>query len=645
MLTKKVSETHAKEFLIEALGGDRGEAVYKVGMEIGKPALREKFFKSVVLDLAGLHAGNNTFAHMKKNIKWRTQPVSVRQFVEDPYFLNKGNEVYPIVMDYIEEMSSGKYIEVVLTGGIGSAKTTIAIYLNAYQVYLLSCMRNPHAEFGLDSSHEIEFIFQSITAALAKGVDFMRFKDMIQKSPYFQNEFPFDRNLESEMRFPNRIIVKPVSGSDSAAIGQNVIGGLIDELNYMSVTENSKASVDGGTYDQAVAVYNSIARRRKSRFLKAGKLPGILCLVSSKRYPGQFTDIKEAERDKEVAEKGTSQIYVYDKRVWDIKPDDFLGIWFRVFIGDDARKPRMLEEGEEVHEDDAELVKDIPIEFKPEFETDIIDALREIAGVSTLARHPFILETEAVSEAMSDEIYSIFNNEKVDFKNVKLSLLPDMFVRPDEPRWVHIDLAVTGDSAGIAIGHVKRFVNIDRGDVEEILPEIHLDGTLEVSPPKNGEIIFGKIRAMLYKLKQLGLNIQWVSFDQYQSRDSQQILRQKGFITGQQSIDSVPSAPYYMTKTALYDRRLIIPRHDKLRKEFVSLEKDPKTGKIDHPPNGSNDVADAVAGVVYGLTMRTELWIRHKLNPSQIPNSVIEMVKKDNMKAAEVEDMEEGEDE
>ena len=41
------------------------------------------------------------------------------------------------------------------------------------------------------------------------------------------------------------------------------------------------------------------------------------------------------------------------------------------------------------------------------------------------------------------------------------------------------------------------------------------------------------------------------------------------------------------------------------------MERDPQTGVIDHPPNFSKDCADAVAGVVYGLTYRREIWARH----------------------------------
>ncbi len=35
---------------------------------------------------------------------------------------------------------------------------------------------------------------------------------------------------------------------------------------------------------------------------------------------------------------------------------------------------------------------------------------------------------------------------------------------------------------------------------------------------------------------------------------------------------------------------------------------------MDHPPHGSKDLADALAGVVYGLTMRCEAWWQHEVN-------------------------------
>ena len=139
------------------------------------------------------------------------------------------------------------------------------------------------------------------------------------------------------MRFPRNFVVKPVAGHDTAAIGQNVIGGIIDEVNFMAVVENSKQTKDGSVYDQATQNYNSIARRRESRFMQLGRLPGMLCLVSSRNYPGQFTDKKEEEAKHQPADLRLRQAHLGDSG-----RSASAARWFRVFIGDEIRKPRIL---------------------------------------------------------------------------------------------------------------------------------------------------------------------------------------------------------------------------------------------------------------------------------------------------------------
>lgn len=548
-------------------------------------------------------------------------PVSVSEFVEHEYFLDSKSILWPKVLLELEEMNNGEYQEAVLTGAIGTAKSTLAIYSVAYQLYLLSCYRSPHSLYSLDPASEILFIIQSINEKLAKDVDYSRLKALIQQSKYFKEKFPFDQSILSEMRFPNRIILRPVSGLDTAAIGQNVIGGIIDELNFMALVENSKASMDGGTYDQAVSVYNSIARRRKSRFMTRGKLPGLLCLVSSKRYPGQFTDTKIEEHHREIQLYGKSTIFVYDKKTWDIKdPGTFSGKWFKIFVGDGGRKPRILEEGERVPDSDMELVMDIPEEYRTEFEKDMMNALRDIAGVATLATHPFILERDKIPHAMR-RTGNIFGRDRVDFVETRVEIYKSQFYKPTLPRFVHVDLALSKDSAGFAMGTVIGFKSVSVGEAIELLPDIWIDGTLEIKAPRNGEIQFFKIREVISTLRKMGMAIRWVTFDQYQSADSIQLLKQAGFIVGRQSMDST-THPYDFTKNALYEGRLSVPYHEKLKVELASLEKDVKRNKIDHPPRGSKDVSDALAGVVYGLTTRREIWAMYGVNLMQIPDSL-----------------------
>jgi len=621
------SNEQAHKVLMKVLGR-KGETIYNIGATIDSPKHRLSWYENIIM---GMLTGKTGVFEQITAFKY--QPVDIQTFIEDPFYLNAKDTVYPVVMEALKEMTTGDYVETVLTGGIGSGKTTCAHYLIAYNLYVLSCMKDPHRFFDLDPSHEILFVFQSLSASHAKQLEYNRFRSLLERSHYFTEVYPFDKDLESRIVFPDRIEVVPLSGQETAAIGQNVMGGVLDEVNYMAVVEDSKSSVDGGVFDQAWALYNSIARRRKSRFTKGGKVYGMLCLVSSKRYPGQFTDIKEQQAKEQIALYGKSDIYVYDKRVWEIAPKGtYSGNTFPIFIGDEYRKPHLITPDEKIDPENEHMVWHIPVEYRDDFKKDILNSLREIAGISTLAASPYISDTDSVTDAMAHKHASVFSREQVDFVTSKLLLYPTKVKNLDEPRWCHIDLSVTGDSTGVVIGYIDKFVELDRGDCIEYWPNIIVDGVLEVSPPPNGEIEYHKIRSILYKLKQaLKVNIKWVSFDSYQSVDSIQVLRQGGFLTGQKSMDT-DIRPYAMLKSALGDRRIILPQHAKLRKELLSIEYDFKKGKVDHPAHSSKDISDALAGVVHGLTTRTELWARHKINPNNMPESVKQVSKKQEKK-------------
>ena len=514
------------------LGSDKGIALFNCSTGILDKVERVKWLQST---LECMKKGD--LSALSDSLTYRTDPVDIRTFVTDEFYLDKKGIIYPKVLDVLEELNSGEYIECVLTGGIGSAKTTISQYTSAYQLYILSCLRSPHALFDLDPASEILIVFQSLNLTLAKNLEYNRFKALIEGSPYFTKHFPFDKKIESRLVFPNRIEVVPVSGAESAIIGQNVIGGVLDEVNYMAVIEKSKANVDGGTYNQAWALYNSIVRRRKSRFLIGGITYGMLCLVSSKRYPGQFTDVKEAEAVDQQEKTGKTDIYVYDRCVWDIKPAKTYANtkWFYMFIGDDSRRPVTLSDDDydRFSEDDKQnLVKRIPENYRTDFNRDPINALREVAGVSTLARTPYFSNIEAISKCFTDR-RSVFTLDQVILKINDLSVRPGLFKKNGSiPRFCHIDLSKTGDSTGLVIGHVDKFIEIDRGDIVEQLPHLVIDCALEIKPPKFGEIIYSEVRNLLYKLRDLGMYIKWVTFDSYQSVDSIQILRSKGFVAG-----------------------------------------------------------------------------------------------------------------
>lgn len=566
----------------------------------------------------------NTMAEGKihhEDAGYRVKPVGIEEFLFEQFYLGMSrDEIWPEVLKELIEINSGKYIEAVLTGAIGTAKTTIALLTQAYQLYILSCYLNPHRVLGIARSDEIIFIFQNLSEKQAKIVDYNRFKTMIDGSKYFTTAFPYDTNVESYLKFPFRIECRPVTGKVTATIGQNVYGGLIDEVNFMEVIDKSKRTSDAGTYDQADELYNSISMRRKSRFMSKGEMPGVLCIVSSRNYPGQFTDKKELERKQDIEANGTSPIFLYDKRLWDLRPDRFSEERFNVFVGNESLKPRISGPKESITKSLRDLVWEVPVDYKTDFLRDIYQAIRDILGISTLAKFPYFSDVDAISDCMDRQL-KVLSSDSTDFTDDKVRVYWKRFSRPTEPRWVHIDLAVTSDSAGISMGYVPEFVLIERGEVSEVLPFIHIDFHLEIRPPKGDEIPFYKIRELLYLIRDRGINVKWISLDSYQSKDTQQVLRQRGFTTGEQSIDRT-TVPYDITKSAILDRRVSMPHCVKLQNELARLEKDQVKGKVDHPPDGSKDLADALAGVIYGLTMRREVWSRHEIPMGHIPDSV-----------------------
>ncbi len=96
-------------------------------------------------------------------------------------------------------------------------------------------------------------------------------------------------------------------------------------------------------------------------------------------------------------------------------------------------------------------------------------------------------------------------------------------------------------------------------------------------------------------------NIAQVSYDGYQSRESLQALRRAGIRSCEISVDRTLE-PYLYLRSTLYHDRLIMVESEILRVELVQLELNAETNKVDHPPRGSKDLADAVCGAVYGAS-------------------------------------------
>ena len=80
---------------------------------------------------------------------------------------------------------------------------------------------------------------------------------------------------------------------------------------------------------------------------------------------------------------------------------------------------------------------EVPEEFRSEFKRDMLSAVRDIAGSATFAIHPFILNTEAVSEAFG-RCQSVLSVPSTDFKSARPLIYPDRICHADRSRASHM---------------------------------------------------------------------------------------------------------------------------------------------------------------------------------------------------------------
>lgn len=535
-------------------------------------------------------------------------PVGTREFIESPAYLNMKGQVFPKLLDDLEELFDSKqYNEAILSGGIGWGKSTFAEIALLRMVYEVSCLKNPQKIYGLADGSVIAFMNVSINLAHAKNVVFTGVKNKINNSGYFKHKFPYDASLKSEIRFPKDIWIAPAASNEGGVIGLNVFGGVLDEVNFMAVIENSKQATDGTTYDQATQLHNAMIRRMKSRFLMNGKLPGVLLSISSSRYPDDFTEV----RVKQAIENNEEDVFIRRYSQWGSKPPErYSGITFQVCLGDALVRPHIVETDEQkklIEEKDLTVI-DVPEEYLRDFKIDIDMAIRDIAGYPTLSIRPFIQQKEKLFDAvqrgealgfkhpMSQEVTTLQDGAALQ--------IPEEWLKyKDRPHFIHIDLGLSGDGCGIGVAFQSGMKEVIRRNDDGVVfkeqaPEIVVPMALRVVAPKDGQVQIGDVRALVYELLSYGINIRKVTFDQFQSADSIQQLKRKGIESENLSVDSKLD-PYNSYRDALYEDRLHMYNYVPLIEESTRLEMNEEKRKVDHPPSGSKDVSDGVAGAVF----------------------------------------------
>lgn len=580
--------------------------------------------------------------------------VDIRTFIESPDYADRGTEVWPGVLESLERMTAPGIMGAIVEMGIGGGKSFRLALLLSYLLYRLAYPQvvlgiNPRPQWDLAADALISVANVSKDQKNAKRVVFGYIASMIDSSPWFKEYMPRDRTCNSELRFPHGFSIFPGHGHQSSVIGLNLYACVIDEANFFTQAETSGI-------DYVEEMYDAIESRLRSRF----GLDGFLGVISSRRTVNDFTARKRrALQD----DPDTARYYYLPapKPAWDDWPQTKKDRWrWRPF--DTASYQFATSQGYPRHVIETPAMRRsiereiyehlrstgqhrtgrsqsaylwVPETLWGPFATNPESSMRDHASVPSDAICPYFRLRDRIYPDFGDEEEGIpplvnpilpttkardWMNEQIPFDD----LVSDDFYGEEGAFYhFHVDLSKTKDMTGIAIARnigTDAAAWVDSDGRPERSALIEVPAVIQIQAPPNGEVNFSRVREILYWLKEVrGFKFRASSFDGYQSVDSIQTLASKGFDVEILSVDRNLD-PYDTLKDCLYEGRLFFPcahgqtpettwdeirgLHERgdacacLQVELAQLELI-SDKKVDHPPTGSKDLADAMCGAVY----------------------------------------------
>jgi len=553
--------------------------------------------------------------------------LPMERWLDSEYYVGpSGMRLYPYWKEALNKVfnSTGdtKITEVIVTGGLGTGKSSFALYCMLRKVYEISCYENAPVLFGLMPNTQISLMYFTVTREQAPRTGFGQFRSMLDETPYFQDHFQRSKN-NAVVEFPRYVYFVPGS-NDSHMIGAAVFGSILDEANFFRRDAQNPKVATAAEFSRVSRMYTSIIDRARSRFLYQGIDNSLSVLVSSNTTESSFTENRiKAARD-------NPHSMVINARLWEVRPEGtYSSKKFHVFLGSDLLDPMVVDTkedlvsirdsweyprevfstvGEGIHSLPVERRSqfiDVPEDFRNRFDNDVILSLQNIAGVSvapvgrlfsSMTLFKKACETGQLMHPFTRPSFIIATGDSVEVKDY---LRPDYapFLR-NKARFIHIDQSLSGDSTGFAVAFVHHYSM--RGGMS--VPVIAVDIMLCVEPPKHPrKISISKIRDfVLYMRDELGYEIGYVSYDSYASQESLQALEEARIPCGFQSVDRTDTA-YLNMVSLFFDDRLLVYDHPVFRRELFELIHYRDSHKCDHLVGGSKDVTDAVAGAIQNV--------------------------------------------
>lgn len=523
------------------------------------------------------------------------EPVPLRTFIADRQFLDSPplSDIQYDAVRHIEQVFLPETYDLMVEGfgdywkpyrfinkavlqwGKGSGKDHICRVSSMRIAYLLQCLRSPQNYFSMPRQDTIHLLNVASTKDQARAAFFTPMTKLVQNSWFADKCNP----TKDAISWAKNVEMLSGSADAESQEGLNLILGVADEIDAFKSKAELMAyrpRMAREPTKSAEAILSMIESSAMSRFDTYKNV-----VISYPRYLGSTIQKQTKEAVKDIAKNGAaSQYYVSGPHAtWEVNP----------------------------------RVKG-KIQFAKAYDKDPIKARAQYECVPARAEEPYFRNSIAVESTMDETrgtpVEISYSTERTaqgaTVWRAMYQFSPDLVPIVGAQYCVHADLAIKGDRAGVAMSHVKNWreetvVMVDDEGAEDHqvvrLPSVKVDfvtsyGADILSEPAR-EIQIRWVRQLVMELRQKGFNIVSVSYDQFQSADSMQILTAQGIESMRVSAD-VSEAVWKNLRDLMYEGRIDMPHRQTLLDELLSLEK-LINGKVDHPATGSKDEADALA--------------------------------------------------
>jgi len=468
--------------------------------------------------------------------------------------------------------------------GMRGGKSVVVACMSAYMIHELVCTDNLQERLGLVRTQEIDGAFVAASGEQATETIYGHFRGFYDSSPWFQDYKKKLMDLEildPELRrgdlyrdsdliihFRDKHIrIRSMTSNSGSIAGRTRIFAVIDELSRLDAGESKRSAIEVyRVLKRSLITIKSAVDTLRSQGDFSIPDARIFCISSP-----MFQDDLSMQLLKEA--KDNDKRFAFHRTTWEFNPS--------------IKREHLAEE----------------------FETDPVGAERDYAANPPGAENPFVKNPNIIETCIDRERNSIFTTREVFFEqeinDIKFYYLKSAL---EHVRYanlidyvIHCDPGQSGDSFCLAIGHINDDVVI-------------IDGAIEVRPIRKNniekmqprDVYFPAMKDLIIELSKK-ISVRYISYDRWNSTEQIQELRNNRILAFQKNItrdDHIRFLNTMMARQVSFPMRednMVDPtryRNMPCAKALHELQRLNDNGvKVDHPPNGSNDVIQCYVGV------------------------------------------------